>query len=110
MDVHVPRAITEGLRLRAVDVLSAQEDGAARFTDSAILDRASSLGRVLFTRDSDLLVEAIQRQKTGRSFAGVIFAHQLYVAIGQCVQDLELIAKAANPPDLMNRVQYLPLR
>ena len=29
MDAHVPRAITIGLRLLHVDVLTAQEDGAA---------------------------------------------------------------------------------
>jgi hypothetical protein len=29
MDVQVPRAITEGLRVRGVDVLTAQDDGAA---------------------------------------------------------------------------------
>jgi len=28
MDVHVRRAVTVGLRLRGVDVLTAQEDGA----------------------------------------------------------------------------------
>jgi hypothetical protein len=27
-DVHVRRAVTEGLRLRGVDILTAQEDGA----------------------------------------------------------------------------------
>ena len=29
MDVHVRRAVTQGLRLRQVDVLTAQEDGTA---------------------------------------------------------------------------------
>lgn len=32
MDANVPRAIAEGLRLRGVDVLTAQEDGAANRT------------------------------------------------------------------------------
>ena len=58
MDVQVPRAITEGLRVRGVDVLTAQGDGAGRLDDAALLHRAGSLGRVLFTRDSDLLTEA----------------------------------------------------
>ena len=47
MDVHVPRAITEGLRLRGVDVLTAQEDRTARLTDAELLDRAAALDRVL---------------------------------------------------------------
>jgi hypothetical protein len=35
MDVHVPIAVTYGLRLRGVDVLTAQEDGAAELPDPA---------------------------------------------------------------------------
>ena len=49
MDVHISAAITEGLRLRGVDVLTAQEDGARRLPDPALLNRATELGRVLFT-------------------------------------------------------------
>ena len=30
--------------------------------------------------------------------------------IGQCVRDLELIAKVGEPEDLMLRVHHLPLR
>ena len=110
MDVHVPRAITEGLRLRSVDVLTAHEDSARRLTDPELLDRAAALGRVLFTRDADLLAEATQRQRAGRSFAGLVYAHQLQVTIGQCVHDLELIVVAADLADLAGRVEYLPLR
>lgn len=110
MDVHVPSAITAGLRLRRVDVLTAQEDGAARLSDAALLDRATAMGRVLFSQDQDLLREAARRQRAGVSFAGVIFAQQLEVTIGQCVRDLELIAHAGEPQDFANRVEYLPLR
>ena len=58
MDVHVPLAITTELRLRGVNVLTAQEDGAAREKDPQLLNRASGLGRVLVTQDADLLREA----------------------------------------------------
>jgi hypothetical protein len=40
MDVHAPRPITRGLRRRGVDVLTAQEDGAARAPDPELLRRA----------------------------------------------------------------------
>ena len=40
MDVHVPLAITEGLRLRSVDVLTAQQDGSRQLGDPELLDRA----------------------------------------------------------------------
>jgi len=46
MDVHVKRAVTDGLRLRGVDVLTAQQDGAAEFEDPALLNRATELERL----------------------------------------------------------------
>ena len=110
MDVHVKRAVTDGLRLRQVYVLTAQEDGAAELSDAGLLERAGSLGRVLFTQDFDLLIEAARRQQSGGAFSGVIYAHQLRVTTGQCVADLELIAKGYQSDDLVNRVEYLPLR
>jgi predicted nuclease of predicted toxin-antitoxin system len=109
-DVHVRRAVTDGLRLRGVDVLTAREDGATELEDSRLLDRATSLSRVLFTQDRDLLNEANERQHAGLAFAGVIYAHQLTVTVGQCVADLELIAQCYEPEDLVNRVEYLPLK
>jgi hypothetical protein len=54
MDHHVPSAITVGLRKRGVDVLTAEEDGSALLDDDPLLDRAASLGRVLFSQDQDL--------------------------------------------------------
>ncbi len=61
MDHHVPRAITNGLRLRGVDVLTAHENGASDLQNPALLDRAAELDRVLITQDDDLLVEATHR-------------------------------------------------
>jgi predicted nuclease of predicted toxin-antitoxin system len=110
MDQHVPRAISVGLRLRGVDVVTAFEDGTSEMNDSELLNRASELGRVLFTQDDDLLAEAAARQKDGRLFNGVIYAHQLRIAIGTCVSDLEIIANAAEPNELINTVIFLPLK
>ncbi len=109
MDQHVPRAITVGLRLRGVDVITVYEDGASDMDDPGLLDRAGELGRVLFTQDDDLLAEATRRQREGIPFRGVIYAYQLRVFIGTCIHDLEIIAKAGEPEDLLNRVQFLPL-
>jgi predicted nuclease of predicted toxin-antitoxin system len=108
MDAHVPRAITIGLRIRTVDVLTAQEDSADTLPDDELLDRATQLKRVLFTFDDDLLAEAAKRQQENQPFCGVIYPHPLRISIGQCVQDLELIAKAGEPEDLQNRVEFLP--
>jgi uncharacterized protein with PIN domain len=110
MDVHVPYAMTFELRLRGVDVLTAQEDGAGNLEDSKLLDRASTLGRVLVTQDADFLKEAARRQENALRFAGVIFAAQLDITIGQGARDLELIARASEPEDWVNSVEFLPLR
>lgn len=109
MDHHVPRQITHGLRLRGIDVLTAYEDGAHELGDAALLRRATELSRVLFTRDDDLLVLARRWQQEGIPFSGVVYAHQLRVSIGGCVDDLEIIAQAGEPDDLVNGVRFLPL-
>ena len=110
MDVHVPAPITRALKRRGVDVLTPQEDGNSRLPDDQLLDRANTLERVLFSRDEDLLCEAKARLTSGRSFAGVIYAHQMRVTIGRCIEDLEMIAKVCEPEDFRDRVEYLPLR
>jgi hypothetical protein len=110
MDEHVPRAITEGLRLRGVDVLTAQEDNRRRASDSELLDRATELGRILFTQDSDLLREATRRQRMGEFFAGIIYAHPLKVTVGECIEDLILLTTVGEPDDFANQVIFLPLK
>ena len=51
MDVHVPQSITDQLRRRGVEVVTAVEDQADRLPDEALLDRARARGRFLFTQD-----------------------------------------------------------
>lgn len=108
MDVHVPRAITNGLRRRGVEVITAQEDGSVELDDPPLLDRATALNCPLYTQDDDLLAEAHRRQIEGEAFAGVIYSHQLRSPIGKCVDDLELIAKTFEPDDLKGRVEFIP--
>jgi predicted nuclease of predicted toxin-antitoxin system len=109
MDVHVPRAVTNQLRLRGIEVLTAQEDAKAELSDLELLDRATQLGCVLYSQDEDLLAEASERQERGQPFTGVIYAHQLRITIGQAIADLLLVAEAGNPADFENMVRYLPL-
>jgi len=93
MDENVRGSITRGLRRRGVDVLTVQEDGREESEDPDVLRRASELQRLLYTEDQDLLAVAADWQRRGEEFAGVVYAHQVYVTIGRCVNDLELIAK-----------------
>ena len=66
MDVHVPMAITRQLRLRGVDVVTANEEGTNRLPDDALLELASKEGRVVFTHEF-----ALRRwQKIGNGLPG----------------------------------------
>jgi hypothetical protein len=109
MDENAPRQITLGLRIRGVDILTVQEDNRFGLADSLVFDRTTELNRVLFSRDIDLLVIACQKQTDEQYFCGLIYAHPQLTSIGDCVRDLELIAKVCDPEDCMNQVQYLPL-
>ena len=108
-DVHVPRAIADGLRLRGVDVLTSQEDGTTELADPLLLDRSTELERVLVSQDEDFLKEASRRQRAGETFFGIVYAQQGYVTVGECVTDLEIIAKGSESHEWINRVEHLPL-
>jgi len=82
MDVHIPIAITEGLRRRNIDVLTSQEDATRELDDEPLLARATELGRLLFTQDQDFLKVSPRWQQTGRPFVGILYAHQQGVSLG----------------------------
>jgi hypothetical protein len=108
MDVHVPQPITDQLRRRGVDVLTAIEDNYAEREDDELLERARVLNRVLFTQDIRFKALAEDWQRQGRPFAGLLFGHQLGGTIGQFVKDLELIAKASESAEWDKAIEHLP--
>ncbi len=113
MDVHIPAAITAGLRRRDIDVLTSQEDGTREVDDVSLLRRATTLGRILFSQDQDLLQIASEWQHTGQSFMGImgiVFSAQQGVSIGQCIEDLELLAQCYTEEEIANQVIFLPFR
>ena len=67
-DQHVPKAIAVGVMERGVDVLPADEDGRADWDDVLLLQRATELGRVIFTQDSDFLVSQRRGRRADASF------------------------------------------
>ncbi len=96
--------------MRGINVLTAQEDGMEEADDPELLDRATSLQRVLFSQDQDLLVETSRRLSNGIHFSGLIFLRQHRISAGQTIADLELICNASDPADLANWIEYLPLK
>lgn len=109
-DVHIDKAIHDQLRIRGVDVLRAQDDGATEISDEDLLARSTSLGRLLFTHDTHFKALALDWQQLGKPFAGLVFGNKLGVTIGAYVKDLELIAKASDPHDWVNVVHHLPYK
>ena len=108
-DVHVPTPTANQLRRRGVDILTAQEDGAARLADFDLLVRRTAVGRVLFTQDIRFKARGLDWQREARLLAGLIFGHRLHGSIGQYVCNLELIAKAAKREEWIGRVEKSPL-
>jgi len=53
--------------------------------------------------------EAALRRRNSITFQGSIYAHQLRVPIGACVRDLEIIASAGEPADMLSAIEFLPL-
>ena len=109
MDVHVPAAVTAGLRRLGVRFVTAQEDGAGEFDDETLLARATELECVLFTQDDDLLAIAATWQGQSRAFTGILYSHQLRLGIGELVGELELVASCASGGEMRDQVTYLPL-
>ncbi len=108
MDHHVPSAITEGLRQRGVEVLTAWSDGYADAEGERILERAGTLDRLVYTNDDDFLAIAHRWLLERRNFAGLAYAHPQGVSVRQAIDSLELIAKASDAHESRNVIYYLP--
>ena|SRR5581483_5907568 len=109
MDVNIPGQITASLRNRGIDVLTSQDDGTRKESDAFLLNRATSLARILVTQDKDFLRIGRVWQSSGRKFSGIIFAPR-ELSIGMAVADLELLVTCTEASELENCVTYLPLR
>lgn len=105
LDHNVKGSIVRGLRIRGLDVLTAEEDQAARLVDPVVLRRATELERVLFTEDKDFLSLAYETLDAGHF--GVVYASQ-NSPVGPVIEDLEFIARVSEPGDLRNQLLRIP--
>lgn len=102
MDEQVPAAVTAGLRVRGVDVLTVQEAAMVGATDQDQLAFAARRGRVLFTHDADFL----RLHAAGIGHAGIAYASQ-QMPVGQIVRGLMLLYQVLAPADMRNHVEFL---
>ena len=90
-------------------MLTAQEDERDQLPDEELLERATSLGRLIFTQDEDFLAIATDCQFSGKPFFGVAYSHQMAITVGQAVTQLELVCKVMTADELHNTILYLPM-
>jgi hypothetical protein len=65
LDVHVDKAIHDQLHLRGVNVMRAQDDDAVEMPDDKLLQRATKLGRIVFTQDLGFKAMAEEGHRQG---------------------------------------------
>ncbi len=102
MDEHVPPAVSNGLRLRGVDVLTTQDAGLLGNSDKILLDYAFGLERVIFSYYEDFLI----LHQQGVPHAGIAYAAQ-QTPIGDLVRGLLLIHDVLSAEDIHGRVEFL---
>jgi predicted nuclease of predicted toxin-antitoxin system len=73
MDEHVPTTVSQGLRRRGVDVLTAQEADMRGASDEEHLVLAMREGQIIFTQDADFL----RMHASGHSHRGIVYAPQV---------------------------------
>jgi len=102
LDEHVPRAVATGLRMRGIDVLTAQEAGLLEAPDADHLTLAMRQGRMVFTQDADFL----RMHAAGAQHAGIAYASQ-QTPVGGIVRGLMLIHQILQPREVENHVEFL---
>jgi hypothetical protein len=109
MDHHVPSAVTRGLRLRGVDCLTAEDDGRADFADPLLLDRATDLGRVIFTQDRDFLAIGAERVAAASPSPASSMPHNSASRSARWFPTWNCWPKSFDPPEMENRIWWLPI-
>jgi uncharacterized protein with PIN domain len=102
MDEHVHRAVTDGLRRRGVDALTAKDAGLLETEDEQHLAFALGNGRVIFTQDAEFL----RLHASGQRHSGIVYAPQ-QTAIGAILRGLLLIFDVLSPEDMANHVEFI---
>ena len=100
--------LVAALRLRGVDVNSAQESGLIAAADRVQLEWCQSAGRLLYTFNVGEF-HALHREflAAGKHHAGIILAPQQRYSIGGQLRCLLRLASAKSAEDMQNQVEFL---
>ena len=100
-------AITEGLRRRGVDALSARDAGNLGLTDEEQLIYANNEKMTILTHDTDFLQMASRWLDEGKTHQGIIYCHQKTYSIGECVRKLRMLTAILSSEDMINHIEFL---
>ncbi|HEU5076240.1 MAG TPA: DUF5615 family PIN-like protein [Polyangiaceae bacterium] len=99
----------EGVRRRLIGCVTARDEGMLGASDEQLLERAIALSCVLVSEDHDMLRLAKARIASGAPFPGLIFIKP-DARVGEVVRALVEIAEMLTPEDMVNRIEWIPLR
>lgn len=106
-DEHIHGAITRALRGRGIDVITVQDDGHTGDSDPRVFTRATRLGRILVSNDTDMLEIATDHQRAGTAFNGLLFLTR--APLREHIESLELVSLLARAEELQSTVWFSPL-
>ena len=103
LDESVANAVANGLEHRGIDVTTSRTTGLIGASDLEQLEYATREERVLVTHDDDFL----RIHATGAEHAGIAYAHQKRLTIGQTVLALVAIHRNQNAESVAGHVEFL---
>jgi hypothetical protein len=105
-DENVKAAIVDGLRLRGMDLVTAQECGQRQTDDEILLETATLGERLLLTNDTDFLRIHAAWIVAGKKHAGIAYWPQER-AIGVAIVRIHQYALQTLPQDAINFVKFV---
>jgi hypothetical protein len=105
-DESVELVVSTQLAAGGFDAVSAHSLEKLGDTDKNHLQRATEMGRVLCTYDTDFLILASQNT----NHAGIIFAHQQKASIGGWVREIRALYGRLTAEEVAGQVIYLSMR
>lgn len=103
LDENLPVAIAEQLKHRTIQAITVRDLGLLGDEDTNHLQRATDMGYVLCTFDTDFVELAV----TIIGHSGIIIGQPEKHGIGEWVKGLTLYHAVYTAEDMMNRLDYL---
>lgn len=103
LDENVDPALAEQLHRRGIEAVTVRSLGLLGDSDLNHLRRAAEMGCVLCTHDSDYIDLAL----SGTPHAGIVFAQQATVTLGDWVRFLTLVHGVYQADEMFNLIEYV---